>query len=82
MASQEVLNFLENHIRPFSVNEIQQGVKGDFGKSAIQKALDLLIEKGHVKEKTYGKQKVSTFCSTAIFLLFLDWIFLLVPFLN
>ncbi|XP_018564530.1 homologous-pairing protein 2 homolog [Anoplophora glabripennis] len=58
MAKQAVLNFLENHIRPFSVNEIQQGVKGDFGKSAIQKALDSLVEQQKVKEKIYGKQKV------------------------
>lgn len=58
MATEAVLGFLENHNRPFSLNEVHQGIKGDFGKTAIQKALDSLVEEQKVKEKTYGKQKV------------------------
>ncbi|CAH1112208.1 unnamed protein product [Psylliodes chrysocephalus] len=56
--NEAVLKFLEDHNRPFSNSDIQSGVKGDFGKSAIQKALDFLVQKGKVKEKAYGKQKV------------------------
>uniref|UniRef100_A0A6P7G349 Homologous-pairing protein 2 homolog n=1 Tax=Diabrotica virgifera virgifera TaxID=50390 RepID=A0A6P7G349_DIAVI len=59
MACNEVvLKFLEEHNRPFSANDIQSGVKGDFGKSAVQKALDFLVKKEQVREKAYGKQKV------------------------
>ncbi|KAG5896450.1 hypothetical protein JTB14_022529 [Gonioctena quinquepunctata] len=53
-----VLKFLEDHNRPFSNNDIQNGISGDFGKSAVQKALDRLVEGEKVKEKVYGKQKV------------------------
>lgn len=56
--NEAVLKFLEDHNRPFSNSDIQSGVKGDFGKSAIQKALDFLVQKEKVKEKAYGKQKV------------------------
>ncbi|KAJ8923950.1 hypothetical protein NQ315_006726 [Exocentrus adspersus] len=58
MAGKAVLNFLEEHNRPFTVNDIQQGVKGDFGKTAIQKALDSLVGDEKVREKIYGKQKI------------------------
>nr|UVJ69099.1 PSMC3IP [Pagiophloeus tsushimanus] len=59
MALKAVLGFLEEHNRPYSVLDVQNGLKGsDFGKGAIQKALDLLVEKDQVREKVYGKQKV------------------------
>nr|XP_023024012.1 homologous-pairing protein 2 homolog isoform X1 [Leptinotarsa decemlineata] len=53
-----VLKFLEDHNRPFSNNDIQGSVPGGFCKSAVQKALDSLIDENKVKEKVYGKQKV------------------------
>ncbi|XP_072385858.1 homologous-pairing protein 2 homolog [Diabrotica undecimpunctata] len=56
--NEAVLKFLEEHNRPFSAHDIQSGVKGDFGKSAVQKALDFLVKKEQVREKAYGKQKV------------------------
>ncbi|VEN59046.1 unnamed protein product [Callosobruchus maculatus] len=60
MAQEAVLCFLKEHNRPFSINDILGGAKskGEFGKAAIQKALDLLVNEGKVKEKVYGKQKV------------------------
>ncbi|CAH1958566.1 unnamed protein product [Acanthoscelides obtectus] len=60
MAQDAVLSFLEEHNRPFSIHDIIGGVKGkgEFGKAAVQKALDALVNKGKVKEKLYGKQKV------------------------
>ncbi|KAJ8928872.1 hypothetical protein NQ314_018493 [Rhamnusium bicolor] len=53
MASEAVLKFLEEHNRPFSISEVERGVTGDFGKTAIQKALDSLVQKENVKEKVY-----------------------------
>ncbi|KAJ8955816.1 hypothetical protein NQ318_005359 [Aromia moschata] len=58
MASQAVLKYLTDHNRPFSASQVQQAIAGDFGKAAIQKALDALVEEEEVKEKAYGKQKV------------------------
>nr|CAI5829207.1 unnamed protein product [Callosobruchus analis] len=60
MAQEAVLYFLTEHNRPFSVNDILAGAegKGEFGKAAVQKALDFLVHEGKVKEKVYGKQKV------------------------
>nr|CAH7747890.1 unnamed protein product [Callosobruchus chinensis] len=60
MAQEAVLWFLREHNRPFSINDVLSGAKGkgEFGKAAVQKALDCLVSEGKVKEKVYGKQKV------------------------
>lgn len=44
--------------RPYSANDIMLNLHKEFGKTAIQKALDELVGEGKVLEKTYGKQKV------------------------
>lgn len=59
MAETTVLGFLEEHNRPYSVTDIQSGLKGsNLGKAAVQNALNALVEKKEVMEKVYGKQKV------------------------
>ncbi|XP_056642551.1 homologous-pairing protein 2 homolog [Diorhabda sublineata] len=64
--NEAVLKFLEYHNRPYSANDIQSGVKGDFGKSAVMKALVFLVQKGKILEKTYGKQKIYCIIQNAI----------------
>lgn len=60
MASETILAFLLEHNRPFSINELQSGIKNqeEIGKAALQKALNTLVGSGKIKEKLYGKQKV------------------------
>ncbi|KRT82493.1 hypothetical protein AMK59_4254 [Oryctes borbonicus] len=58
MATDEVLQFMQIQNRPFSSNDIMQNVNKEHGKTAIQKALDKLVSKNKVFEKSYGKQKV------------------------
>ncbi|XP_030757058.1 homologous-pairing protein 2 homolog isoform X1 [Sitophilus oryzae] len=58
MVKKSVLDFLETQNRPYSITDIQNNFGKEYGKSAIQKALDNLVENGQVKEKLYGKQKV------------------------
>lgn len=58
MATEAVYQFMKNQNRPYSVNEILQNVGKELGKSAVQKALDKLVDKDKLFEKTYGKQKV------------------------
>ncbi|XP_039281360.1 homologous-pairing protein 2 homolog [Nilaparvata lugens] len=58
MANKAVLNYLATTNRPYSSTDITLNLHKEFGKTAIQKALDQLAEEGKVREKTYGKQKV------------------------
>ncbi|XP_050296816.1 homologous-pairing protein 2 homolog [Anthonomus grandis grandis] len=59
MEQKVVLQFLEEQNRPYSLIDIQGGIKGsDIGKTTIQKALDALVENEQVRVKVYGKQKV------------------------
>ncbi|XP_049779839.1 homologous-pairing protein 2 homolog [Schistocerca cancellata] len=57
-ASEAVLKYLRDQNRPYSANDVFMNLHKEFGKTAIQKALDELTEKGKLKEKMYGKQKV------------------------
>lgn len=57
-ASEAVLKYLRDQNRPYSANDIFMNLHKEFGKTAVQKALDELTEKGKIKEKIYGKQKV------------------------
>lgn len=50
-------NFFQEHFRPFSANEVAQNLK-DFGKAALQKAIDKLVADEKLLEKCYGKQRV------------------------
>jgi hypothetical protein len=58
MVEEEVLKYLENTNRPYSVNNIVLNLHDQFGKGAIQKALDTLVANNFVLEKIYGKQKI------------------------
>ncbi|XP_018897535.2 homologous-pairing protein 2 homolog [Bemisia tabaci] len=55
-----VLKYLSDTNRPYSATDITMNLHKEFGKTAVQKALDSLVEKKKVREKLYGKQKV--FC--------------------
>ena len=59
MAPSEVVKkYLQDQNRPYSANDIFMNLHKEIGKTAVQKALDQLVEKGDIIEKTYGKQKV------------------------
>ncbi|XP_035451658.2 homologous-pairing protein 2 homolog [Spodoptera frugiperda] len=58
MANEAVLKYLVDTNRPYSCADVTVNLRGAFGKTAIQKALDALSEAGKIKCKLYGKQKV------------------------
>ncbi|KAI4498159.1 hypothetical protein M0802_006645 [Mischocyttarus mexicanus] len=58
MAMDTVYKHLKIRNRPYSVNDIVLNLHNEFGKSAVQKAIDHLLADGKVFEKVYGKQKV------------------------
>ncbi|XP_026670676.1 homologous-pairing protein 2 homolog, partial [Ceratina calcarata] len=53
-----VYNFMKLRNRPYSLNDIVSNLHNELGKSAVQKSLDKLVEKGKVFVKAYGKQKI------------------------
>jgi 26S proteasome regulatory subunit (ATPase 3-interacting protein) len=55
--SESVLVYLTAQNRPYSANDIFLNLHRDVGKTAVQKALDLLVADGKVREKLNGKQK-------------------------
>ncbi|KAG8237066.1 hypothetical protein J437_LFUL005173 [Ladona fulva] len=63
-ANKAVLKYLKVQNRPYSANDICSNMHKEYGKSAIQKALDSLVAEDHVIEKTYGKQKVYAYNQT------------------
>ncbi|XP_014611967.1 PREDICTED: homologous-pairing protein 2 homolog [Polistes canadensis] len=58
MAMDTVYKHLKIRNRPYSVNDIVLNLHNEFGKSAVQKAIDHLLAEGKIFEKVYGKQKV------------------------
>ncbi|ERL88272.1 homologous-pairing protein 2 homolog isoform X1 [Dendroctonus ponderosae] len=58
MAAEAVVDFFNVHNRPYSLSDIQEGLKSKFPKTNVQKAVNCLLEQGRIKEKVYGKQKV------------------------
>lgn len=58
MAVNAIYKYLQDTNRPYSANDIMNNLHSEYGKTAVQKALDQLAESGKVREKTYGKQKV------------------------
>lgn len=58
MASEAVYKFMKDQNRPYSLTEILQNVGKDLGRTAVQGALDKLVDKDKLFVKTYGKQKV------------------------
>lgn len=55
-----VLTYLKNSGRPYSANDVHNNLQKDtgLGKTAVQRALDLLVQEEKIREKTYGKQKI------------------------
>ncbi|KAK6191476.1 hypothetical protein SNE40_003154 [Patella caerulea] len=49
--------YLNRQNRPYSAVDIFNNLK-DFGKTAVVKACESLVEQNRIKEKVYGKQKV------------------------
>lgn len=52
-----VYDYLLGQNRPYSTNDITLNLHKEHGKTAVQKALDLLVADGKVTEKANGKQK-------------------------
>lgn len=57
-----VLEYLTKQNRPYSVNDVVLNLHKEHGKSAVQKALDVLVADARVKEKINGKQKAYVVC--------------------
>jgi len=47
---EKILRYLEQQNRPYSVNDIFLNLHKEVGKTAVQKALDLLVGEGNIKE--------------------------------
>jgi 26S proteasome regulatory subunit (ATPase 3-interacting protein) len=58
----QVLQFLSEQNRPFTVNDIVQGLNQKLPKSQVVSTLNKLVEKNRVIEKNCGKQKI--YCVT------------------
>lgn len=52
-----VLEYLKAQNRPYSAIDIVNNLHKEHGKTAVQKALDLLVADGKIAEKLNGKQK-------------------------
>ncbi|KAL1922338.1 uncharacterized protein VTP21DRAFT_9877 [Calcarisporiella thermophila] len=57
-AENTVLEYLRKQNRPYSATDVFNNLHGAVAKTAIQKILNALNEKGEVSSKTYGKQTV------------------------
>jgi 26S proteasome regulatory subunit (ATPase 3-interacting protein) len=53
-----IKNYLIRTNRPFSANDIFNNLHNEFGKTAVNKALEELSAKQLIKEKVNGKQKI------------------------
>ncbi|GFS34084.1 homologous-pairing protein 2 homolog [Trichonephila inaurata madagascariensis] len=56
--NKQILDYLKDQNRPYSVIDIHNNLHKEHGKTAVIKALESLVNDGKVKEKTYGKQKI------------------------
>ena len=55
---QIVLKYMADQNRPYSTNDIVMNLRKEFGKTAVQNALDNLVIEKKLTEKVNGKQKV------------------------
>ena len=55
---QIVLKYMADQNRPYSTNDIVMNLRKEFGKTAVQNALDNLVIEKRLTEKVNGKQKV------------------------
>ncbi|GAB6032293.1 PSMC3 interacting protein [Chamberlinius hualienensis] len=53
-----VLDYMTSQNRPYSLVDIFTNLHGKYGKTALQKTLDVLVNQKKICEKSYGKQKV------------------------
>jgi 26S proteasome regulatory subunit (ATPase 3-interacting protein) len=53
-----ILDYLNKQNRPYSAVDILNNLHKEHGKTAIVKALDLLVAEGKIHSKTYNKQTV------------------------
>ena len=53
-----VLKYMADQNRPYSTNDIVMNLRKEFGKTAVQNALDNLVIEKKLTEKVNGKQKV------------------------
>jgi len=57
-AASAIFKYMFDQNRPYSVTDIHMNLHKEYGKTAVQKALDMLTDDKKVVEKVYGKQKV------------------------
>ncbi|XP_014665357.1 PREDICTED: homologous-pairing protein 2 homolog [Priapulus caudatus] len=57
-AEAAILAYLNRENRPYSAIDIFNNLHKEYGKTAVVRALESMAEKGSIKEKVYGKQKV------------------------
>ncbi|OZJ06871.1 hypothetical protein BZG36_00027 [Bifiguratus adelaidae] len=55
---QTVLQYLKRTNRPYSTTDIFNNLHGAIGKTAVQKALNNLVEQQEISTKAYGKQSI------------------------
>ncbi|XP_003486613.1 homologous-pairing protein 2 homolog [Bombus impatiens] len=53
-----VYKYMKTQNRPYSINDLVSNLHNEYGKTAVQKAIDKLIAEGKIFEKVYGKQKI------------------------
>ncbi|XP_066302482.1 homologous-pairing protein 2 homolog [Branchiostoma lanceolatum] len=57
-AASAVLEYLKKQNRPYSATDVFSNLHKEYGKTAVTRVLEELAQKGKIKEKVYGKQKV------------------------
>ncbi|KAG6804066.1 homologous-pairing protein 2 [Apis mellifera caucasica] len=60
--AETVYKYMKIQNRPYSINDLVSNLHNEYGKVAVQKAVDKLVAEGKIFEKIYGKQKV--YCPT------------------
>ncbi|XP_003402712.1 homologous-pairing protein 2 homolog [Bombus terrestris] len=53
-----VYKYMKTQNRPYSINDLVSNLHNEYGKTAVQKAIDKLVAEGKIFEKVYGKQKI------------------------
>ncbi|KAK1118839.1 hypothetical protein K0M31_014610 [Melipona bicolor] len=53
-----VYKYMKVQNRPYSINDLVSNLHNEYGKTAVQKAIDKLVSEGKIFEKVYGKQKI------------------------
>ncbi|XP_060814874.1 homologous-pairing protein 2 homolog [Bombus pascuorum] len=53
-----VYKYMKTQNRPYSINDLVSNLHNEYGKTAVQKAIDRLVAEGKIFEKVYGKQKI------------------------